>query len=169
MRTPNSLLAPSAFILAAGIAFSFYSTTYYPNHYLPPPFPFQDIIIRPSVIYPEREFGVALIVIGSILIALILTTQTALSHFDRHSNQVRHRNLPPNHFILCWHDLISAFCQHSEAGEGSRAGWQKENGKTIRRIGETLSVPAPEPLLAHTYKLRFNGIRLLSFECIDST
>jgi len=169
MRTLNSLLAPSAFILAAGIAFSFYSTPYSPCYYLPPPFHFEDIIIRPSVIYPEREFGVALIVIGSMLIALILTTQTALSHFNRHSSQARQRNLHLTAFILCWHDLISAFCQQSEAGEGSRAWWQKEKGKMIRRIGETLSVPAPEPLLAHTYKLRFNGIRLLSFECIDLT
>jgi len=169
MRTPNSLLAPSAFILAAGIAFSFYSTTYYPNRYLPPPYPIEDIIIRPSVIYPEREFGVALIVIGSILIALILATQIALSHFNWHSNQARQRNLFLTTFILCWHDFVSAFCQHNETGKGSRAGWQKEKGKMIRMIGETLSVPAPEPLLAHMYKLRFNGIRLLSFECIDST
>ena len=169
MRTPNSLLAPSAFILAAGIAFSFYSTPYNPHYHLPPPSPIEDIIIRPGVIYPEREFGVALIVAGSILIALILTTQTALSHFNRHSNQALQRNLPLTTFILCWHDLVSAFCQHNEAGEGSRAGWQEEKGKVIRRIGETLSVPAPEPLLAYMYKLRFNGIRLLSFECIDST
>jgi len=169
MRTPNSLLAPSAFILAAGIAFSFYSTPYHSCFYLPPPFHIGDIIIHPGVICPEREFGVTLIVAGSILIALILTTQTALSHFNRHSNQALQRNLPLTTFTLCWHDLISAFCQYSEAGKGSRAGWQKEKGKMIRRIGETLSVPAPEPLLAHMYKLRFNGIRLLSFECIDST
>lgn len=169
MRTPNSLLAPSAFILAAGIAFSFYSTPYYPSRYLPPPFHIEDIIIRPSVIYPEREFGVTLIVTGSILIALILTTHTALSHFNRHSNQALQRNLHLTTFILCWHDLISAFYQHSETSEGSQAGWQKEKGKVIRRIGETLSVPAPEPLLAHMYKMRFNGIRFLSFECIDST
>jgi len=133
MRTPNSLLAPSTFILAAGIAFSFYSTTCYPNYYVPSPFPFQDIIIRTSVVYPEREFGVTLIVAGSMLIALILTTQTALSHFNRHGNQALQRNLHLTTFILCWHDLVSAFCQHSEAGEGSQAGWQKEKGKIIRR------------------------------------
>lgn len=133
MRTPNSLLAPSAFILAAGIAFSFYSTPYYPDRYLPPPFPFQDIIIHPGVVYPEREFGVALIVTGSILIVLILTTQTALSRFNRQQPSASEKSTPLTAFILCWHDLISAFCQHSEAGEGSRAGWQKEKGKMIRR------------------------------------
>ncbi len=148
---------------------SFYSTTYYPDRYLPPPFPFQNIIIRPSVVYPEREFGVALIATGSILVVLILTIQTVLSRFNRHRNQARQRNLSPNHF----HSLLArscfSICQHSEVGEGSRAGWQKEKGKMIRRIGETFSVPAPEPLLPHTYKVRFNGIRLLSFECIDLT
>jgi hypothetical protein len=94
MRTLNSLLAPSLFIVVAGIAFSFYSVTYYPDVHLLPPFPIQDIVIRPIVIYPERAFGVSLIVAGSIFVALILTTQTALSHFNRHRSKAFRRTLP---------------------------------------------------------------------------
>jgi hypothetical protein len=81
MRTLNSLLAPSLFIIAAGIAFSFYSVTYYPDVHLLPPFPIQDIVIRPIVIYPERAFGVSLIVAG-------------LSHFNRHRSKAFRRTLP---------------------------------------------------------------------------
>jgi hypothetical protein len=94
MRTLYSLLAPSLFIIVAGIAFSFYSIPYYPDIYLLPPFPIQDIIRYPIVIYPERAFGVALIVAGSVFVALILTTQTALSHFNRHRSQAIRRTIP---------------------------------------------------------------------------
>jgi hypothetical protein len=94
MRILDSLLAPSLFIIAAGIAFSFYSVTYYPYYHLPPPFPIQDTIRYPSVIYPERVFGVSLIVAGSMLVSLILTAQTALSHFKRHRSQAIRRTLP---------------------------------------------------------------------------
>jgi len=95
MRTLNSLLAPSLFIIAAGIAFSFYSVTYYPNVHLLPPFPIQDIIRYPIVTYPERALGVSLIVAGSIFVALILTAQTALSYFNRHRSQTLRRAQPP--------------------------------------------------------------------------
>jgi len=65
-----------------------------PDVHLLPPFPIQDIILRPIVIYPERAFGVSLIVTGSVLVALILTTQTALSHFKRHRSQTLRKVLP---------------------------------------------------------------------------
>jgi hypothetical protein len=98
MRTLNSLLAPSLFIIAAGIAFSFYSIPYYPHYDYDRkilPYPIQDsFVLRPVVIYPERAFGVALIVAGSVLVTLIMTTQTALSHFNRHRSQAIRRTLP---------------------------------------------------------------------------
>ena len=98
MRTLNSLLAPSLFIIAAGIAFSFYSVTYYPHYDYDRkilPYPIQDFfVLRPVVIYPERALGVSLIVAGSIFVALILTTQTAFSHFNRHRSQAIRRTLP---------------------------------------------------------------------------
>ena len=91
MRTLNSLLVPSVFIIVAGIAFSFYSVTYYPHYDYDRqvlPYHIQDFfILRPVVIYPERVFGVSLIVAGSVLVTLILTIQTALSHFNRHSKR----------------------------------------------------------------------------------
>ena len=40
----------------------------------------------------------------------------------------------------------------------------KEKGKMIRKNGEMPSFHALEPLLAHMYKLWFNGIGLLSVE-----
>jgi hypothetical protein len=98
MRILNSLLAPSLFIIAAGIAFSFYSVTYYPHYDYDRkilPYTIQDFfVLRPVVIYPERAFGIALIVAGSIFVTLILTTQTALSHFNRHRSQTIRRTLP---------------------------------------------------------------------------
>jgi len=98
MRILNSLLAPSLFIIVAGIAFSFYSITYYPHYDCYRkilPYHIQDFfVIRPVVIYPERAFGVSLIVAGSIFVALILTTQTAFSHFNRHRSQAIRRTLP---------------------------------------------------------------------------
>jgi len=100
MRTLNSLLAPSLFIIVAGIAFSFYSVTYYPDVHLLPPFPIQDIVIRPVVIYPERAFGVGLIVAGSVLVALILTAQTALSHFNRHRSPSNSANTTLRHMLI---------------------------------------------------------------------
>ena len=99
MRTLNSLLAPSLFIIFAGIAFSFYSIPYYP-HYdcyrkILPYYPIQDsVVLSPVVIYPERALGVSLIVAGSIFVALILATQTALSHFNRHRSQAMRRTIP---------------------------------------------------------------------------
>jgi hypothetical protein len=39
----------------------------------------------------------------------------------------------------------------------------------ILKIGEVSSFHALEPLLAHKYKMWFNGIRLLSVERIDLT
>jgi len=99
MRTLNSLLAPSLFIIVAGIAFSFYSIPYYPHYdcYRKPLpyYPIQDsFVLSPVVIYPERALGVSLIVAGSVLVTLILTTQTALSHFNRHRSQAIRRTIP---------------------------------------------------------------------------
>ena len=98
MRTLNLLLAPSLFIIAAGIAFSFYSVTYYPQYDCDRkilPYPIQDFfVLGPVVIYPERAFGVSLIVTGLVLVTLILTTQTALSHFNRHRSQTLRRAQP---------------------------------------------------------------------------
>jgi hypothetical protein len=98
MRTLNSLLAPSLLIIVAGIAFSFYSVTYYPHYDYDRkvlPYPIQDFfVLHPVVIYPERAFGVSLIVAGSVLVTLILTTQTALSHFNRHRSQAIRRTIP---------------------------------------------------------------------------
>jgi len=99
MRTLNSLLAPSLFIIVAGIAFSFYSIPYYPHYdcYRKPLpyYPIQDsFVLSPVVIYPERALGVSLIVAGSIFVALILTAQTALSHFNRHRSQAIRRTIP---------------------------------------------------------------------------
>ena len=93
MRILNSLLAPSLFIIVAGIAFSFYSVTYYPQYDMPP-YMRSMVVLRPVVIYPERAFGVTLIVAGSIFVTLILTTQTALSHFNRHRSQAIRRTIP---------------------------------------------------------------------------
>jgi hypothetical protein len=101
MRTLNSLLAPSVFIIAAGIAFSFYSIPYYPHYDCYRkilPYPIQDsFVLRPVVIYPERAFGVALIVAGAALVTLILATQIALSHFNRHLSQAIRRTIPKAH------------------------------------------------------------------------
>jgi hypothetical protein len=99
MRTLNSLLAPSLFIIVAGIAFSFYSIPYYPHYdcYRKPLpyYPIQDsFVLSPVVIYPERALGVSLIVAGSIFVALILAIQTALSHFNRHRSQAIRRTIP---------------------------------------------------------------------------
>ena len=99
MRTLNSLLAPSLFIIVAGIAFSFYSIPYYPHYdcYRKPLpyYPIQDsFVLSPVVIYPERALGVSLIVAGSIFVALILTTQAMLSHFNRHRSKAFRRTLP---------------------------------------------------------------------------
>jgi hypothetical protein len=74
MRIINSLLAPSLFIVAAGIAFSFYSVTYYPHYDYDRkilPYHIQDFfVLRPVVIYPERAFGVSARVISSLSISL---------------------------------------------------------------------------------------------------
>jgi hypothetical protein len=107
MRTLNSLLAPSLLIIVAGIAFSFYSVTYYPHYDYDRkvlPYPIQDFfVLHPVVIYPERAFGVSLIVAGSIFVALILTTQTALSHFNRHRSQAIRRTIPQG---TCWFSVM---------------------------------------------------------------
>jgi len=58
-----------------------------------PPYMRSMVVLRPVVIYPERVFGVSLIVAGSIFVALLLATQTALSHFDRHRSQTLRKPL----------------------------------------------------------------------------
>jgi hypothetical protein len=91
MRTLNSLLAPSILIIAVGVAFSFYSIPYDFEPILHTeqirPGVTSIIIKYPAVIYPERQFGITLIVIGSMLTTLILTIQTAFSHGNRHHHR----------------------------------------------------------------------------------
>jgi hypothetical protein len=85
MRKLDSFLAPSIFIIVAGLAFSFYSIPYViePIRYVEQICPGQ--IPPPSikyliVIYPKRQFRISLVVTGSILTTLVLTIQAALSH-----------------------------------------------------------------------------------------
>jgi hypothetical protein len=88
MRILNSLLAPSILIIVAGIAFWFYTTPYIYDRD-PDVRPF---LVNSIVIYPEREFGLSLILSGSVLTTLIVPFQTVLSRSKRHQARL-HRSI----------------------------------------------------------------------------